>query len=418
MSGLLLDKVSADLKKYVRRDRRYLLAYSGGPDSTFLLYCLYRFGYKDIIAFYVNYNDSPYVGEEKRIVETNCRAFSYELRTASVGGPSSRKRKGNFEDWAREYRYFAFATLVKGYRAEAVLVAHQQDDLICTYLMQLERGGIVTYYGIKPDTNLRGGRVVRPLLNVTKKEIVDFLNSNKIPYYDDVTNRNLSRTRNRIREEVLPQVDREKILAEIDGKNKVLQKFHYPRRIHQTHSYRFFESLTEENKRVFLHALIRTYDKDEDEKTVLSGVNLAREALRAPHSTGATRLTPFLTLYRNYGDFYVMTPVPVKNYRHWFFEKEVYENRYVQIDMRDPSVFHLKESMFPVAIRNVQEGDVFASDLPNKSVNNFLRAQKVPYYLRKTYPCLADENGKVLYVPFYEDLKQKKIPLKIKRFRL
>jgi len=417
MPELILNRVYNDLKQYVKYGPTYLAAYSGGPDSTFLLYVLSYFGYRNIVPVYINYKDSPFVEEEHRIVQENCRSFGYALEDREIPKPLTRK-DGNFEDAARKARYGLFARLAPAYRAEGVLVAHQQDDLICTYLMQKERGGVYEHYGMKAVTTLYGLKVIRPFLNVTKAEMIGFLKYKGISYYDDLTNYNRDRTRNRIREEVLPTLNREKILQEIDRKNAELQGLVNPKKPPKTFSYAAFEKLSEKNRRSFLHAWIRAITPKEDEKTVVAGVNLAMEALRRLHSTRATEITPKLTLYRNYDDFYLMKSLFVQDYEFKNLGKEAYENDFLRIDLSDPSAFALKDKQFPLTLRNVREGDVFATGLPNGSVKNFLRSQKVPLYLRYAYPCLTDQDGNVVYVPFYEDIKKKKVPLKIKRFRL
>ena len=164
--------------------RRHLLAFSGGPDSVYLLKQLHSF-YKESLPqhvelAYVNYHDSPFVEEEEKIVLLYQERYGLVLHQKDV---RREECEGNFEDWARKIRYSFFRQLLSSSLLDDVLTAHHQDDSIETYLLQKERGNLPLHYGLDEKTEVFGYPLLRPLLSVTKAEIYHFLQEEKLPYF-------------------------------------------------------------------------------------------------------------------------------------------------------------------------------------------------------------------------------------------
>ena len=106
---------------------------------------------------------------------------------------------------ARELRYQWFETLRTAYHAQAIAVAHHQDDSVETVLMNLIRGtGIGGLHGIRP----KNGYVVRPLMAVNRSEIEVWLEEQKLTYQQDSTNFSDVYTRNVIRRQLLPLMEK------------------------------------------------------------------------------------------------------------------------------------------------------------------------------------------------------------------
>ena len=108
--------------------------------------------------------------------------------------------------------------LYKEYGYDALLVAHHQDDLIETYLMQKRRQNCPNYFGISQKTIIKGMTVIRPLLSFSKKELEEYCVDNHVPFAIDKTNFDTSILRNKIRHEVIAKMsneDRKNLLKEI-----------------------------------------------------------------------------------------------------------------------------------------------------------------------------------------------------------
>ncbi len=116
----------------------------------------------------------------------------------------ARTHKLSFEDAARRVRYAFLERTAASLGADRVAVGHTEDDQAETFLLKLMRGaGLTGLAGIYP----RRGTVVRPLLETTRRELREYLETRGEAWVDDETNEDLRNPRNRIRHRVLPELD-------------------------------------------------------------------------------------------------------------------------------------------------------------------------------------------------------------------
>ena len=194
--------ISGDIN--LKSDDVVVVGVSGGPDSMALLYILNEFknkiGFK-IVCAHVNHNKRVESEQEKRNLEKYCNEnniiFEY-IKIESWGDD-------NFHNEARSVRYSFFEELVQKYSAKYLMTAHQGDDLIETILMRIVRGSTLKgYSGFNKIVDKGDYKIVRPLITVTKDEILDFNGKNNIWYAIDSSNNEDHYTRNRYRHVVLP----------------------------------------------------------------------------------------------------------------------------------------------------------------------------------------------------------------------
>ena len=199
-------------------NKKYLLACSFGPDSMALFSILLEYGFNFEVA-HINYH----LRKESDAEEQGLRRFCEEKGIKLYVYQNVEIIKSNVEARCREIRYLFFKSLFDVRHFDALLVAHQQDDLIETYLLQKERKNLVNYFGIAPETTINGMTVIRPLLNLTKKDTQNICDSNNIPYAIDKTNLLPLFKRNKIRLSVINKLlprTRNAYLEEIKEKNK------------------------------------------------------------------------------------------------------------------------------------------------------------------------------------------------------
>ena len=204
----------------LQSDGRYLVALSGGADSVCLLLVLKQLGYF-VEAIHCNFHLR---GEESDRDELFCKNLCAEkqipLHLVHFDTQEyAQLHKVSIEMAARQLRYHHFASLCHDLGFDGVCVAHHQDDVAETVLMNLIRGtGIKGLSGIKPkiQQRLRVGAkagiptnltVIRPLLCVTRDEIEHFLKEIGQDYVTDSTNLVPDVLRNKIRLQVLPLLD-------------------------------------------------------------------------------------------------------------------------------------------------------------------------------------------------------------------
>ena len=183
-------------------DSKYLVALSGGADSVCLLLVLKELGYQ-LEAVHCNFHLR---GDESDRDEMFC-----EVLCKRLGIPFHRihfdtqmyaeLHHVSIEMAARELRYKYFEQLCDDIHAAGICVAHHRDDSVETVLINLIRGtGIHGLTGISP----KNGRIIRPLLDVSREEIEDYFRQLKQDFVTDSTNLHDDVVRNKIRLNVIP----------------------------------------------------------------------------------------------------------------------------------------------------------------------------------------------------------------------
>lgn len=203
----MLNNVRAYIEKHslLNRDCLHIVALSGGADSVCLLRMMKQLGYR-VEAAHCNFKLR---GEESDRDEAFCRSLCEELglalhivhfdtrEYASLHGVS-------IEMAARELRYGYFYQLAEALGAEDIIVAHHADDSIETMLINLLRGtGITGLEGIKPER----GRIKRPLLCLTRREIENYLGEIRQEYVTDSSNMVADVKRNKVRLNLIPMLE-------------------------------------------------------------------------------------------------------------------------------------------------------------------------------------------------------------------
>jgi len=183
---------------------------SGGPDSMALLSLLIQVKKAldiEIVCAHVNHNTGrPGQFEEQKFVEKYCRNHNVTFETMTIEDYGD----DNFHNEAHTKRYNYFSGLIKKYNAKYLFTAHHGDDLIETILMRIVRGSTLRgYSGFSKVIDKGSYKIVRPLMNLTKDEILAYDKKNKIPYALDSSNQKDVYTRNRFRKYIVPEFKKE-----------------------------------------------------------------------------------------------------------------------------------------------------------------------------------------------------------------
>ena len=179
-----------------------MLAVSGGPDSVALMWLAARWrrGLKRgprLIAVTVDHGLRKDAAREARDVKRLARELGIEHRTLRWQGP---KPRTGVQAAAREARYRLLAKAARASGAMHVATAHTRDDQAETLLMRLLRGsGISGLSAMAADTERGGVRLLRPLLEISKAELIATLQAAGVVFADDPSNRDPAFTRPRLR---------------------------------------------------------------------------------------------------------------------------------------------------------------------------------------------------------------------------
>jgi tRNA(Ile)-lysidine synthase len=200
------------LMDYLEREQilctgeKLLLAVSGGADSTAMLYFYHRLRFVlnvTLLAVHVNHQlrgESSNLDEQA--VRQQCHKLNIPLIVRTIDLPGER----DLENRARMARFEIFSHILESYRFDKILLAHHKWDLAETVLLNLFRGaGLSGMAGIKP----KQGNVLHPLLCFKPEELKDMLVQQNISWREDESNLETKFTRNRIRHELIPLLEKD-----------------------------------------------------------------------------------------------------------------------------------------------------------------------------------------------------------------
>lgn len=189
--------------------QKVIVAVSGGIDSIILLEFFLWLRSTKKIEFAVAHVNHQLRGKEsdgdekfvRRVCEKNKIPF-YSERVATK--KTAKETKRSIQETARDLRYAFFDTLKKSLAADRIATAHNANDNAETMLMNLFRGsGIDGLSGIPVKRNT----IVRPLLAVSRKEIVKIVRQRKLKFREDSSNLHDDYTRNYLRHKIIPKIE-------------------------------------------------------------------------------------------------------------------------------------------------------------------------------------------------------------------
>ncbi len=207
----LLESAVASALAGIPKSKKLLVGVSGGRDSMVLLHALQRVGYRNLVVCHLVHMlrgkaskaDAAFVRRQ-----TAKAGLAFESARAQTRDYASANKK-SLELAARELRRAFFAECARKHRCRLLLLAHHADDQIETCLFNFLRGtGPAGLAGIKPVSKLGTLAIHRPLLAVTREEIDRYQKQHRIPFREDSTNAEALHTRNKLRHEILPAIER------------------------------------------------------------------------------------------------------------------------------------------------------------------------------------------------------------------
>lgn len=414
-----MQKVLEFINNNVKNNDTVVVACSYGPDSMALLNILANDKLKNlkIIVAHVNHN----VRQESKIEEENLKKYCLKNNLIFESMKIKKINNNNFEMEARKIRYNFFEKLVKKYHAKILFTAHHGDDLIETILMRLNRGSTLKgYKGIELITNKKDYQIMRPLLYTTKKEILDYLEKNKILYAIDYTNFDDIHTRNRFRKNVLPFLKEEnpnvhekylEYSKELKEYDNFVEKYLDNKCKHiLKNNIIIIDKFLKEDILIQKKLLERLLEKIYDgylEVINKKHVENIRNLIIRNRNNSIINLPGALIGLIEYNQFKIIKEIPSKEYDYVF-------KNYLKIDNKEfkeinenleKSNYILrinsKDVELPFHVRTRINGDkiLLKNAKYYKKVSDILTDDKINYEHRQNLTIFTDNSGKILWIP-------------------
>lgn len=194
--------------KLVKRGDVVGVGVSGGVDSMCLLHYLNSVKEQldiEVVGIHINHGIREESFDEAKFVLEKCKEMGVRVYKFTIDSNKiAKEKKLSLETAAREGRYGVFDALVKKDIVDKIALAHHMSDQAETILMHLFRGaGVKGAKGMEP---IRDGIYIRPMLNVSKKEILEYTSMNNIEYVEDNSNNDNTYNRNYMRNVVMKDI--------------------------------------------------------------------------------------------------------------------------------------------------------------------------------------------------------------------
>ncbi len=380
------------------KSKTYLLACSFGPDSMALFDMLQKENVKFSAAL-VNYHLRSESNYEMESFIHYCQKqnIAYHVKDLVHGIGDF-----NIESECRRIRYLFFAQLAKKFNYDAVLVAHNEDDVIETYLMQKNRQNLVIFYGINEKTVINNTLIIRPLLQYSKAYLRGYCESNNVPFALDASNDDMTFLRNKYRHNIVKKMtaeERKGVIQEIADRNAELKQLFDRFEKINLHDVETLKSLSIKEFAYALNKMVKELDE-----TVSISLGQAREIRRVLNIPSGNISVPIklnLVFRKSYQEAEFVKLINVK-YQYIIDKPTVFDCDQFYLNFEgDTSNRNVTLNDYPLTIRTYRPGDKYMIKNYLVSVRRLFIDWKMPLTKRETWPIIVNKDGKIIYIPRY-----------------
>lgn len=396
-------------------------AISGGPDSMFLLHILNKLKKQNnftLVVAHVNHNVRLESEKEQEKVKFYCQDNDIIFEYLKI----EKYDKDNFHNYARMVRYKFFEQLVSKYNAKYLMTAHHGDDLVETIMMRMVRGSTLKgYAGFSKISKQKNYFIVRPLIDMTKVEIKNYMDKNNLWYAVDNSNEKDVYTRNRYRKYILPKLKNE-------NKNVHLKFQEFSNKINDISNFlekytdKVFDSVyyfdrldicafIKEEKAVRDNILYRILqDKYKDKISSINSNNIDEIYKIIYNEKANVKITlPFnFEFIKAYDYCYFGEKRKNLDYKIIITDEVKLTNgrvitRLKDSNLTDNNVIYLnsEDLKLPLYVRNKKSGDkMLVKNMSNyKKIKDIFINAKIDKEKRLDYPIVVDSDDKIVWLP-------------------
>lgn len=383
-----------------------VVSVSGGVDSMSLLHMLKATTYQ-IVVVHFNHLKRDQSMIEKDLVERYCKENGIPFHYYTI-----RVNQGNFHHQAHILREHYLNEVAKICQTRYIVTAHHLDDLFENVLIKLTRGSnLLGYAGMQQVNTTESFTYLKPLLYISKREILSYAKENGIPYLDDESNEENTYLRNRYRHSVVPIMKQENDLL-LDQ----VKQYHYQ----ISDAFFYIRSQTSQaikDGHIKLD-LFKTWDKVLQDDAIAYLIetyelNMSYEIIQkikrmllSNKPNVLYRLNKNHCFVKSYNDAFIK-PLTDKSDVHFILKNG--ENRIgnmaiftllskTGVNTEEFTKLCYNKLAFPLILRHRMEGDQLSYSYGHKKLKKLLIDEKIPMDVRDHLWVLTDHDGLILWV--------------------
>lgn len=416
---MLKNNLIKNLPIHLPEDTPIVIGCSAGPDSMALLHYLKTNTSNPLICSHINHNIRKESKEEEKYLNNFCKENNIVFEKMKI----EKYTENNFENEARNKRYSFYEQILKKHNTPYLFLAHHGDDLIETILMKINRGSnLEGYAGIKEISKKKNYYVIRPFLEYTKQDLIEYDHHYNIKYYIDKSNKDTTYTRNRYRQNILP-------LLKIENPNIHKQFLKYSQTLLEYNNY-----LEDEIKNIYpqiinnntldikqltsyhpflqknlLYKFLNTYYNNQTNTIKEKHINDIQNMIKSTKPNLTINL-PNNRIARKSYEYLYLEPIkstPPSQYKIPLKEMNkignitIKQTKECTTNGNDICRLNSKELNLPLYIRNRRAGDVIETKGLNgkKKIKEIFIENKIPQNLRDNYPILVDSQDQIIWLP-------------------
>ncbi|MBQ8292953.1 MAG: tRNA lysidine(34) synthetase TilS [Bacilli bacterium] len=398
-------------------NKSVLVAVSTGVDSTVLLDLVLKIKtIKKVVVAHVNHQKRIQSNDEERYIKTFCEKNNISCYSIKL----PKDHTGNFQEWARNARYDFFNELMQKEKLQVLLTAHHADDNLETILMRFIKGSSLKgYAGISKMITEKGYNIYRPLLNLSKEDILTYAKENNLKYFEDASNKEDDYTRNRIRKYIVPLLLKENpalyqavsnysdtLFEASNILEEKIKKFITSNVIYDNNIISFkldhFNNETEFIQTEILFSLLKPYELSTScIKEILKKINASKTKI-------VSDINNDLVFIKEYG---TINFIPKKEIPGEFYLKitkpgtyQLPNNKVLIVDKNKCYLNPSKDEMWynipelPFIVRTRKDGDTIKLPGGTKTISNYLTDKKISQVERMKILLICDGNNKPIYM--------------------
>lgn len=426
-----------------------LIALSGGSDSVCLFHLMHGLSEASGVKVYAAHINHCIRGKEadddESFVRSLCEKFGVQLFVLRENVPEIAKQTGkSLETAARDVRYSFFNKLCDEHGIDKIATAHNSSDNTETFIFNVARGsGLSGLKGIAPVR----GRIIRPLITCTKAEIEEYCTQNGYEYRTDKTNFDTEYTRNFIRHEISPRLEKinqniHSLLRNtcdcISEDEDFIEHYAYGFITEKAESGCFdaneFNKLHPALKKRVIKLLYQSFSGNNNSK-MLQSVNIDSavwfiESNKSGKSIGLPGNVKLVNEFGKIGFSLYNTEnlsnVIICDGNNYFGDECITSETHNISDSDCPEIIYtlLKKAFFDsdkivgdIFVRTRKNSDKIKAENITKSVKEFFINKKIPLSLRDKYPIFCDDEG-IIWVPQLSVADRVKVTEKTKRIKI